>query len=161
MRSCFIELVQPAVERYNDTKVEEKERFKIEYSFRKSPSLKQLLTLKKSENSLGVSKCLGGCKLCNENIHTGRTLTLKTGAKLTANARFECTSRNVVYVMICLGCKEFYVGETGDTLRNRFSVQSNKWRWNRRTHQFRSIHIYGPAVGGGAIKCSHFPGPII
>ena len=24
--------------------------------------------------------------------------------------------------MICLGCKEFYVGETGDTLRNRFTV---------------------------------------
>ena len=41
------ELVQPAVERYNDMKIEEKERFKIEYSFRKSPSLKQLLTLKK------------------------------------------------------------------------------------------------------------------
>ena len=50
------ELVQPAVERYNDTKIE-KERFKIEYSFRKSPSLKQLLTFKKSENSLGVFKC--------------------------------------------------------------------------------------------------------
>ena len=48
------ELVQPAVERYNDTKVEEKERFKIEYSFRKSPSLKHFLTFKKSENSLGV-----------------------------------------------------------------------------------------------------------
>ena len=82
------ELVGPAVERYNDTKIEEKERFKIEYSFRKIPYLKQLLTFKKSENSLGVFKCLGGCKLCNKNIHTGRTLTLKTGAKLTANARF-------------------------------------------------------------------------
>lgn len=116
------ELVQPAVERYNDMKTEEEERFKIEYSFRKSPSLKQLLTFKKPDKDLGVFKCLGGCKLCNENMHAGRTLTLKTGVVLTANARFECTTRNVVYVMICMGCKEFYVGETGDTLRNRFTV---------------------------------------
>ena len=34
----------------------------------------------------------------------------------------SCTSRNLIYILLCNGCKEIYVGETGDMLRMRLNV---------------------------------------
>ena len=93
-----------------------------------------------------------------QTIHTGRNLTLKTGAKLTANARFICTSRNVVYVMICLGCKEFYVGETGDTLRNRFTVHRQKMALEPKNAPV-PVDPHLRTCGGGRYKVLQFSMP--
>ena len=92
------------IDDFNMTRTCEKERLEINYSFRKSPSLKQLLMFRKSPGSKGVFKCLDGCTLCNEHLHEGDEIILKTGVHVKANSRFECTSRNVVYLIICLGC---------------------------------------------------------
>ena len=77
---------------------------------------------KKLPGSRGVFKCQNNCTLCSKNIFPGEFLTLKNGINLIPNARFECTSRNLVYVIVCRGCNEFYIGETGDMLKNRFTV---------------------------------------
>ena len=107
---------------FNNTRQEEKDKLKVNYSFRRCPSLKQLLMFRKPPNSCKVTKCRGGCIICKNHIHTGSTLKLKTGVELRTNANFQCLSRNSIYIVVCDGCKEFYVGETGDTLRNRFTV---------------------------------------
>ena len=113
------------LERFNERRTTEKEKFTVQCSFRKSTSLQQLLTFKKPANSKGVFKCLSGCTLC-KTLHEGPDLKLKSGKILKANARFECTSRNLVYTMICNGCGELYIGETGDTLRNRFACHRSQ-----------------------------------
>ena len=94
----------------------------VKDSFRKNPSLRQSLMFKKLPGSRGVFKCQNNCTLCSKNIFPGEFLTLKNGINLIPNARFECTSRNLVYVIVCRGCNEFYIGETGDMLKNRFTV---------------------------------------
>ena len=70
----------------------------------------------------GVSKCKDNCLLCRDFLHTGPSLTLKDGTVLSANEKFDCKSRNLLYTAKCGGCNEIYLGETGDQLSNRFAV---------------------------------------
>ena len=80
---------------FNNTRREEKNKLKINYSFRRCPSLKQLLMFRKPPGSSKVTKCKGGCTLCNNHMQTGNTLTLKTGVVLKTNANFQCLSRTM------------------------------------------------------------------
>ncbi len=66
-------------------------------------------------------KC-NNCILCNEYLVDGSEYKLKSGFTLKTNARFDCMSRNLNYILTCGGCKENYIGQTGDTLRNRMAV---------------------------------------
>ena len=114
------------VNNFNEGKNCESAKLKINYSFRKAPSLKELLMFRKTPGSKQVFKCSDNCLLCREYLHTGGELKLKTGVVVKPNSRFECTSRNVIYIIVCLGCMEFYVGETGDIIRIRFGVHRNQ-----------------------------------
>ena len=40
----------------------------------------------------------------------------------------DCTVKNIIYVLICNGCREFYIGQTGDKLRNRKTVHIQQVR---------------------------------
>ena len=113
--------VQMATDIFNSTQPENK-KIKVKSSFRRSPTLKDTLMFKKSGDENSVNKCLTGCILCGKYLHTGRNLKLKDGQTLTANARFDCLSRNLLYAGLCLGCLEFYLGETGDQINSRFTV---------------------------------------
>ena len=77
---------------------------------------------KKSPHNFGVFKCSDNCTLCINNLFAGPELVLKTGVIVRPNARFECTTRNILYLIVCLGCLEYYLGQTGDETRNRFTV---------------------------------------
>ena len=48
--------------------------------------------------------------------------TLKNGKTVVTNGNFECSSRNGIYIVVCHGSKEFYIGETGDELQIRWTV---------------------------------------
>ena len=66
------------------------------------------------------------CGLCShKNLITGKSLTLKTGQKITPNAKISCSSLNVVYCIVCPGCKEFYIGET-KCLRKRMNLHRSQ-----------------------------------
>ena len=43
-------------------------------------------------------------------------------------ARLTCTSENLIYVMTCRGCRENYIGQTGDTLPHRMTVHKQQIR---------------------------------
>ena len=104
----------------NNSNFPRKNDLKIKNSFRKSPNLKDLLVHKK-KSIYKVKKCTKGCTFC-DYILEGSSYTLKNGKTVHTNGNFECSSRNVIYVIICCGCNEFYVGETGDKLKTRFTV---------------------------------------
>ena len=40
----------------------------------------------------------------------------------------DCTVNNVLYVLLCNGCNEIYIGQTGDKLRNRRTVHMQQIR---------------------------------
>ena len=110
------------VNNFNSTRTNEKQKLKINLSYRRSSSLKDTLMFRKSQLLFGVFACHSGCILCEHYLHKDTHLTLKTGITLRPNARFDCMSRNVIYIIVCAGCLEFYIGETGDCLCNRFST---------------------------------------
>ena len=93
----------------------------IQSSYRKSPSLKDSLMFRKDRSLFRVRKCLKNCLLCREYLLEGNSVKLKNGSTIKINANFECTSRNLIYIAICSGCNEYYIGETGDKLCNRFA----------------------------------------
>ena len=37
-----------------------------------------------------------------------------------------CDVKNVLYVIRCLGCNEYYIGQTGGKLRERRTIQADK-----------------------------------
>ena len=74
----------------------------------------------------GVKKCNDKrCKCCNVLL-IGNSYTFKhTQTKFTVKTSFTCRSFNLIYVIICPGCGEEYIGETGGTktrLKDRVTV---------------------------------------
>ena len=118
--------IKNAVTHFNSIKQCKDNKLKINVSHRRSPSLRDLLMHKKNKNkSFSVSKCKKGCVFC-EYLIEGTSVTLKNGITVHTNFNFQCKSRNCLYIAICGGCNEFYVGETGDKLSSRFSTHRNQ-----------------------------------
>ena len=44
------------------------------------------------------------------------------------NAPMNCEVKNVIYALICNGCGKYYIGQTGDKLRNRRTVHEQQMR---------------------------------
>ncbi|VDI32626.1 Hypothetical predicted protein [Mytilus galloprovincialis] len=52
----------------------------------------------------------------------------KSGEIFTIKNSFTCASSNLIYVIRCNGCKKDYIGQTGNTLRKRFTVHRQQIR---------------------------------
>jgi len=106
------------------------DKFSFIKSKRQPPNLKRLLTKAKfceDESIPEVKRCgRGNCALCAHLIE-GTLFKSKIGYKITVKFNMSCDVKNVVYVIICKGCREEYVGETND-LRKRMSVHRNHIR---------------------------------
>ena len=94
-------------------------------------NLKQVLT--SSEFTIKEAKVLK----CNKP-RCGLCPYLMAGNSFDFNERrfkikisMSCDVSNVIYVLICNGCKKYYIGQTGDKLRNRRTV-----------HEQQVIYIY-------------------
>ncbi|MCG8076000.1 MAG: GIY-YIG nuclease family protein, partial [Candidatus Thiodiazotropha taylori] len=97
---------------------------------RQLPNLKRMLIksdFNETNTPPSVSKCNEPrCGLCKFIIE-GSTLQLKNKT-FRVKENMNCTVKNVLYVLICNGCKEFYIGQTGDKLRNRRTVHDQQIR---------------------------------
>ena len=97
---------------------------------RQLPNLKRLLTkseFNESRTSAKVTRCNEPrCGLCKHLIE-GSTITLQNKT-FHVKEDMDCAVQNVLYVLICNGCKEFYIGQTGDKLRNRRTVHDQQIR---------------------------------
>ena len=103
---------------------------KIIKSNRQLPNLKRILIKSKFNDSNtppAVSKCLDPrCGLCDYIIE-GSTFHFKHKIFYIKES-MDCNVQNVIYVLLCNGCKEFYIGQTGDKLRNRRTVHEQQMR---------------------------------
>ena len=58
---------------------------------------------------------------CLSCRHLSTTTVLKTPlSSISINDSFTCSSRNVIYALLCIRCNKVYIGETGRTLGTRF-----------------------------------------
>ena len=103
---------------------------KVIKSKRQLPNLKRLLV--KSEfkeiNILpSVCKCNEPrCRLCNYIIE-GSSLKLNNKV-FHAKENMNRKVKNVLYVLICNNCRKYYIGQTGDKLRDRRTVHDQQIR---------------------------------
>jgi hypothetical protein len=98
-------------------------RFKS--TFRQPRSLLSLLSHKHRETIIGVSRCQEQLCKCCELLIVGDQITYKKGnTEKTFNIKcnFNCLSSNLIYFLKCGGCTQYYIGQTGDTLRHRMTV---------------------------------------
>ena len=102
-------------------------------SKRQPPNLKKLLTKAKfpsntsSRGTNKVTKCnKQTCGLCQHIVE--QSFFDFNGKIFYVNATRSCDVRNVLYVIRCLGCNEYYIGQTGGKLRDRRTVHAQQIR---------------------------------
>ena len=114
----FSEIIQPSAEslKLNNTFKD----YKLKLSYKQPKSLLSLLQNKK-QNIKGVEKCDDKrCKCCL-HLLTGKEFTIN-GEKYSIRANMSCHSSNIIYMLKCNGCSDFYIGQSGDQLKNRMTV---------------------------------------
>ena len=105
---------------------------KIIKSKRQPPNLKKILTKAKfaeqaSRTMHKVFKCnRANCALC-DYLAEGHSFNFK-GKIFNVKETMSCDVKNVIYVLQCNGCKEYYIGQTGDKLRSRRTVHAQQIR---------------------------------
>ena len=87
---------------------------------RQAPNLGRMLcksSFPPSNSISGVKNC-GKSFACCQYIKEGIEHTFKTvDKKIEIRIPFNCESKNLIYVVICSGCKEEYIGQTQTMLK--------------------------------------------
>lgn len=113
-------------------------------SKRQPPNLKKLLTTAKfstKQCTPTVSKCADTrCKCC-DHVENTTTVTMENGETFYVKTDMNCNTSNLIYMLQCCGCKQQYIGETGDTLRNRMRVHRQHVRDENVRMLYVSEHI--------------------
>ena len=97
-------------------------------STRQAQNLKRILTKATfpKKNSIPVAKRCGQprCKTC-PNIQETGSIKLKNADQIfEIKDEMTCISKNLVYCITCAGCNKYYIGQTGDCLRNSHCTQA-------------------------------------
>ena len=120
------------------------ENTKLIHGKRQPPNLKKILTnasFSNKKSTASISQC-GDLKcLCCDYLYDKTEYTFKhTGYTFHLKSKMSCDSSNLIYCIICQGCGEEYIGETGKgktKLRDRVRV------YRQRIHDlnYRTIHV--------------------
>lgn len=115
-------------------------------SKRQPANIKQILTRANFNTNpidIGVFKCnKSRCKLC-EIIKTGDVLYFKNvNFQFKIKSYMTCDTLNCIYVIICAGCKDIYIGET-----NNFRLRTN-------LHRDHALKNTGLGVSRHIFKCT-------
>ena len=108
-----------------------------------APNLGRLLCRSKFESqhkNHKVKKCGKNCISClcllkaslYQFKRVNKTFLLKKSEKL-----FSCESSNLIYVFICQGCKEEYIGETGCLVKEQINI----YRQRIRQSQYQQLAV--------------------
>ena len=137
----------------------ELENTKLINGKRQAPNLKKILTKAAfTNNQLGSIKPCGDkkCKCCNA-IYESSTYTFKNANyKFELKSHMTCDSRNLIYVVICPGCSEEYIGETGigkTTQRDRVRV----YRQHIKDEHLQQLKVEGHLRDCGKGQFKIFP----
>ena len=115
---------------------------KLIQSRRQAPNLKRILTKAEfSSKKPEVRKCGDArCQCCNHLRLSDHYVFKRTGFHFQLKSSMSCDSSNLIYVLICDGCKEEYIGETGEgvtKLRDRVRV----YRQHIRDKQYQMLEV--------------------
>ncbi|XP_070194281.1 uncharacterized protein [Littorina saxatilis] len=116
-------------------------------AFRKDRSVRDLLVRSRlrsptNPTAPGTFPCSKrNCKSC-PFLHPDTCLQGPRGS-FTVKRTFDCQSHNVVYAIVCLSCRQIYIGETARTLEVRFSEHLADIRHSRN----RPVSLHFTAAG--------------
>ena len=72
-----------------------------------------------------VNKCnRPKCKTCDVLIEVKSQISIENHL-IKINSNMNCNTKNVIYILFCNGCSDFYVGETGIALNLRINLHRN------------------------------------
>ena len=101
-------------------------KFKFNNYKRQAANLRRILCSKSyfsPNNSISGVKNCGKSFVCCQNIKEGIEHTFKTtDKKFEIRVSFTCESKNLIYFLICSGCKEEYTGQTQTMLKERLNT---------------------------------------
>ena len=106
-------------------------------------------------NSISRVKNCGKIFFCCQYIKEGIEHTSKTvDKKIEIRIPFNCESMTLIYVVICSGCKEEYIGQTQTMLKKRL----NTYRQHIRKPELQQIDVecHIRTCGGGNFKIMPF-----
>ena len=107
---------------------------------RQAPNLERLLCNSKFmpvEVNFHVNFCEKHCVCCPYLVRASSYLFKRVNKDFFLKNNFNCESRNLIYVVICQGCKEEYIDETGSLVKERISV----YRQHKRQPQYQQITV--------------------
>lgn len=102
-------------------------------SRRQPPNLLRTLSLNKKRDHTGSSnnnnsankftKCKDTrCLFCKENVISTESYKTCNGTTLKRNANMTCKTQDLIYLLVCAGCKKEYIGETGVSINQRTNL---------------------------------------
>ena len=132
---------------------------KLIQSRRQAPNLKRILTKAEfSSKKPSVQKCGDPrCQCCNNLLLADHYVFKRTGFRFVLKTSFTCDSSNLLYVLICDGCGEEYIGETGEgvtVLRDRVRVYRQHIK--DKTYQMLDVEGHVRQCGKGGFKIFPF-----
>ena len=89
------------------------------------------------EEHFHVNSCGKNCVCCPYLLKVSSYLFKRVNKVFFLKNNFNCESRNLIYVVICQGCQEEYIGKTGCLVKERISV----YRQHIRHPQYQQIKV--------------------
>ena len=69
-----------------------------------------------------VKRCGKNCYCCDYIKEGNQFIFKKNSFTFIIKTNFSCESRNLIYVIVCSGCKEEYIGQTKTMLKERLNI---------------------------------------
>ena len=134
------------------------EDLNIIQSQRQAPNLNKLLTKAEfTSKKPCVSKCGDSrCECCHHLCLSDHYSFKNVNKILTLKTSFSCDSSNLIYVVICSGCQEQYIGETcfgKSKLRDRVRI----YRQHIRQQEYQQLKMEEHLHSCGRDKFTIFP----
>lgn len=122
---------------------------KLIASRRQAPNLKRILSPSSLVKDPGIVKNCSDkrCRTCPYMPPVNSIKFKSTNKTFVLKSTFSCVSKNLIYCITCNGCSKQYIGETGDTLRNRMTVHRQHIRDTKYQTLYVSKHIATCAKG--------------
>ena len=101
------------------------QRNKLVKSMSQAPNLGRLLIRSKFESqhkNHEVKNCGKNCGSCPYLLKASLYQFKRVNKTFLLKNSFNCESSNLIYVAICQGCKEEYIGETGCLVKERINI---------------------------------------
>ena len=98
------------------------------------------------------------CLFCKDNAIVESTYTTKNGTTLKRNVNMTCKTMDLIYLLMCTGCREEYLGETGCTIAERTNLHRSQIKIETYRKLKVSKHVHNCSNGQFKIfpfhKCS-------